>query len=56
MDKLFAYLADALGCPCNYCPLDEEMYEFCEDTCQNNETECWRRVAKMVAERGADNG
>ena len=51
-DKFFAYLAETFGSPCNYTPLDEEMYEFCKDTCQYNETECWRRVAKMTAERG----
>lgn len=55
MDKFFTYLADAFGCPCNYYPLDEEMWEFCGDNCQNNEAECWKRVFKMVEERGADN-
>lgn len=48
-DKFFAYLAETFSCPCNFSPLDEEMWEFCEDTCQNDITECWRRVAKMVA-------
>ncbi len=56
MDKFFIYLANAFGCPCNFSPIDEEMYEFCGDTCQNDESECWKRVAKMAAERTADNG
>lgn len=56
MDKVFTYLANAFGCPCNFSPLDEEMWEFCGDTCQNDEAECWKRVFKMVEERGADNG
>lgn len=55
MEKFFKYLEDMFGCPCNFSPIDEEMWKFCDDTCQDDVTECWRRVAKMVAERGADN-
>lgn len=54
MDSFFTYLANAFGCPCNFSPIDEEMYEFCGDDCQNDETECWKRVMKMVAEREND--
>lgn len=55
-NKFFKYLADAIGCPCNFSPIDEEMREFCGDTCQSNELICWRRVfEKAATERQADN-
>ena len=39
-------LAEMFGCPCNFSPMDEIMWESgrCEDDCgEISEAECWRR-------------
>lgn len=48
--KIAKYLSDAFDCPCNYSPLDEEMYEYCmsDKQCQDSEIECWQRVIDKV--------
>ena len=45
------HLADSFDSPCNYSPLDEEMFDFCggvngECNC-DDAVECWKRVFKM---------
>ena len=43
-------LAKYFDCPCNFSPIDEEMYEFC-DSCAMNDVDCWEKVIeKNIAE------
>ena len=45
------HLADGFDSPCNYSPLDEEMFDYCggvEGECEGDDAvECWKRVFKM---------
>lgn len=45
------HLADSFDSPCNYSPLDEEMFDYCggiEGECNcDDAVECWKRVFKM---------
>ena len=45
------HLADGFDSPCNYSPLDEEMFDYCggvESECEcDDAVECWKRVFKM---------
>lgn len=45
------HLADGFDSPCNYSPLDEEMFDYCggiEGECNcDDAVECWKRVFKM---------
>lgn len=45
------HLADGFDSPCNYSPLDEEMFDYCggvEGECEcDDAVECWKRVFKM---------
>ena len=47
-------LADKFGCPCNYSPIDEEMYdnEQCVDDCGKlTDAQCWERYIETVEKR-----
>ena len=50
-DMVAKHLADSFESPCNYSPLDEEMFDYCggvEGECDcDNAVECWKRVFKM---------
>ena len=50
-DMVAKHLADGFDSPCNYSPLDEEMFDYCggvEVECNcDNAVECWKRVFKM---------
>ena len=37
-------LAKYFDCPCNFSPLDEEMWAYCRDNCVDDNIECWIRV------------
>ena len=37
-------LAKYFDCPCNFSPLDEEMFAYCIDNCVDDNIECWIRV------------
>ena len=37
-------LAKYFDCPCNFSPLDEEMWAYCRDNCVDDDIECWIRV------------
>lgn len=37
-------LAKFFDCPCNFTPLDEEMWAYCGDNCVDDHIECWIRV------------
>lgn len=45
------HLADGFDSPCNYSPLDEEMFDYCggvEGECEcDDAVECWKRVFQM---------
>ena len=32
------------SCPCNFTPLDEEMFDYCNDDCVMEDAVCWERV------------
>lgn len=50
-DMVAEHLADGFDSPCNYSPLDEEMFDYCggvEGECEcDDAVECWKRVFKM---------
>jgi len=50
-DMVAKHLADVFDSPCNYSPLDEEMFDYCggvEGECEcDDAVECWKRVFKM---------
>lgn len=53
-DMVAKHLADGFDSPCNYSPLDEEMFDYCggiEGECNcDDAVECWKRVFKMWQE------
>ena len=50
-DMVAKHLADGFDSPCNYSPLDEEMFDYCggiDGECEcDDAVECWKRVFKM---------
>ena len=50
LDKLCEWLANLFGCPCDFSPIDEEMFEHCKEDCVNDDIECWKRVLKQFME------
>lgn len=43
-EQIAEYLAQKFDCPCNFSPIDEEMFEFCEE-CNSDESKvCWEKV------------
>lgn len=54
-DMVAKHLADGFDSPCNYSPLDEEMFDYCDGIdgeCEcDNAVECWKRVFKMWQEQ-----
>ena len=43
-EQIAKYLAEKFDCPCNFSPIDEEMFEFCEE-CNSDESKvCWEKV------------
>lgn len=50
-DMVAKHLAEGFDSPCNYSPLDEEMFDYCggvEGECNcDDAVECWKRVFKM---------
>ena len=37
-------LARLFSCPCNFTPLDEEMFDYCNDDWVMEDAVCWERV------------
>lgn len=37
-------LARLFSCPCNFTPLDEEMFDYCNDDCVMEDAVCWEGV------------
>lgn len=59
MEKIFEVLAEQLGCPCNFSPIDEYMLESggCEDCCgEIPDKECWSRYLQTKIVGGSENG
>lgn len=52
-EQIAKLLAGMFGCPCNYCPLDEEMYEYC-DECGMDNVVCWEKVIDKKSARLAE--
>lgn len=49
-EQIAKYLAERFDCPCNISPIDEEMYEFCEE-CNSDESKvCWEKVIARLKE------
>ena len=46
---LAAKVAEAVGCPCNYSPLDEHMLAWCGEDCNGPEdnASCWLKAFEM---------
>lgn len=42
-EQIAKYLAGIFGSPCDFSPIDEEMYEYC-DRCEMNNVDCWEKV------------
>ena len=57
-DIVAKHLADGFDSPCNYSPLDEEMFDYCggvEGECEcDDAVECWKRVFKMWQKQDED--
>lgn len=43
-------LAHIFDCPCNFSPLEEEMWAYCRDNCVDDNVECWIRVINKKCE------
>ena len=52
VDFVSRMLSDAIGCPCNFSPLGEEMVSrYCGSKCNyTNSAECWKKVIRMWTE------
>lgn len=50
LEPLCEWLARQFECPCNFSPIDEEMFEHCKGDCVNDDIECWKRVLKQFME------
>lgn len=47
-NKIAAMLAKYFDCPCNFSPLDDEMFEYCQDDCGMDNVTCWERVIEKT--------
>ena len=47
-NKIATMLAEQFGCPCNFSPLDDEMFEYCQYDCGMEDTICWGRVIEKT--------
>lgn len=52
-EQIAKLLAGMFGCPCDYFPLDEEMYEYCDD-CGMDNVVCWEKVIDKKSARLAE--
>lgn len=46
-NKIATMLAKYFDCPCNFSPIDDEMFEYCQDCGMDNVT-CWGRVIEKT--------
>lgn len=56
VEEIARLLADTFSSPCNFSPLDEEMYDVCGKNCDMDDEKCWARwiKLKMDGERRED--
>ena len=47
IEKIARLLADTFSNPCNFSPLDEEMFEVCGENCDMDDEKCWGRWIKL---------
>lgn len=47
-------LSKYFDCPCNFSPIDEEMWEYCGDDCVSDNKVCWERFIKKAEARLAE--
>lgn len=47
-NKTAAMLAKYFDCPCNFSPIDDEMFEYCQDDCGMDNVTCWVRVIEKT--------
>lgn len=47
-NKIATMLAKQFGCPCNFSPIDNEMFEYCQDDCGMDNVTCWGRVIEKT--------
>lgn len=47
-NKIASMLAKHFDCPCNFSPLDEEMFEYCQYECGMDNVTCWNRVIEKT--------
>lgn len=52
-EQIAKLLEGMFGCPCDYSPLDEEMYEYC-DECGMDNVVCWEKVIDKKSARLAE--
>lgn len=52
-EQIAKLLAGMFGCPCDYFPLDEEMFEYCDD-CGMDNVVCWEKVIDKKSARLAE--
>lgn len=47
-NKIATMLAKYFDCPCNFSPIDDEMFEYCQDDCGMDNVTCWGRVIEKT--------
>ena len=47
-NKIATVLTKYFDCPCNFSPLDEEMFEYCQDGCGVDNDTCLGRVIEKT--------
>lgn len=47
-NKIATMLAKYFDCPCNFSPIDDEMFEYCQDDCVMDNVTCWERVIEKT--------
>lgn len=47
-NKIATMLAKYFDCPCNFSPIDDEMFEYCQDDCVMDNVTCWGRVIEKT--------
>ena len=47
-NKIATMLSKYFDCPCNFSPIDDEMFEYCQDDCVMDNVTCWERVIEKT--------
>lgn len=54
-EQIAKYLAEKFDCPCNFSPIDEEMFEFCRDCNSDESRVCWEKVIARLKKKKENN-